>query len=214
MFLGRRAFKLEVFSKGKINEEKTVSIVNIANVISIFRVFLIPFFFYSCFVHFRNGENLPYVFSLILLFLIAISDGLDGFVARRFKMCTPLGALIDPLADKLFITTAFILFSAFNQIPIWLAVVQISKELIVLFGWVIMFALEYDASVEPSLLGKISAVLQLIVITGVLLYFPDIVNYWISIGSAILTVMAGFGYIWTGLERARIKEEAKRTKNE
>jgi cardiolipin synthase len=201
---------MELQSSKNINSNSNI---NPANLISVFRILLIPFFFWACFYYLRWDKPVYYVVTIIIFLLISVSDLLDGYFARKLNSCTPLGALLDPLADKLFITTAFVLFAVFKEIPLWLAVIQVSKELIILLGWGIMFTLDYDTSVAPSVPGKYTSFAQFLVVIGVF-FFNPVINNILWIATTALIIFSGLSYIWDGLVRANISEKAKESVDE
>ncbi len=99
-----------------MNKKIKTSNMNLPNIITLFRIFLIPIFIY---VYFRNPkENLLY--SVIIFFTAGFSDFLDGYLARKNNLVTPFGTVMDPLADKLMLLTVLISYAITGIIPSFL----------------------------------------------------------------------------------------------
>src|SRR5258708_1915608 len=110
-----------------------------ANKITIVRILLVPFFI-SLILYYAHTRQSGYRMGALLAFAVAaLGDALDGYVARRYNQRSELGAILDPLADKLLLTSAIILLSLenhryFDRIPMWLTVIILSRDAIVLIG--------------------------------------------------------------------------------
>jgi len=104
------------------------------------------------------------------VFLIAgITDALDGFLARRLGQESTLGACLDPIADKVLLSTSFVLLSWYNYIPYWLAVVVLSRDVFILMGALLLFLFNIRFEIKPSLLGKTTTLSQIITVLAVLI---------------------------------------------
>jgi len=115
-----------------------------------------------------------------------------------------LGTFLDPLADKFLLVTAFIILSTYGWIPKWLTITVISRDIIVITGWFLLYLITGTSRVEPSVLGKATIWLQSIFIAYVLidinlLFLPDIPRLllWTT---ALLTILSGLHYIYRGLK--------------
>jgi len=175
--------------------------MNLANKISILRVLLIPFFIGSI-VYYKNEGTAASYLPLLIFFIAVISDALDGFMARRFNQKTELGAIIDPIADKLLIITAFICLSLSKSIPehlklpAWLPIIVISRDIIIVLGAVLVHVIKESIRIIPTLWGKITTFLQMLTILAVLIKFPYSFIIWNLAG--IFTVISGIDYIVRG----------------
>lgn len=119
-----------------IIKAEEVKRVSIPNMISIFRIFLIPLFIYT----FVTGSGESRIFYPIVIFIISgLSDLADGYIARTYHMETRLGAVLDPLADKLMMTTALLCFAYYDYIPYWLVILVALKELFQIGGGVVAY---------------------------------------------------------------------------
>lgn len=176
--------------------------MNFANKISIFRILIIPFFIASILYYNANNECLRYI--ALAIFLVAmISDGLDGYIARRKKIITKAGAIIDPLADKLFVIAAFIYLYIREHvfgvdIPIWIVVLVISRDFIILLGSCVIYMVKGNLEVRPTILGKITTNIQMVTILGILLRIKFISLLWFL--TVVFTLISGFNYIQRGFK--------------
>lgn len=102
--------------------------MNLPNKITIFRVCMIPFF-----LIFMLGEGIPYgnIIAAFIFVIAALSDLLDGYLARKHNLITNFGKFMDPLADKLLVSSALICFVALGTVPAWVVIIIISREFII-----------------------------------------------------------------------------------
>ncbi|MBI4336195.1 MAG: CDP-diacylglycerol--glycerol-3-phosphate 3-phosphatidyltransferase [Candidatus Omnitrophica bacterium] len=177
------------------------SLVNLANKISIARILLIPFFIASIVYYKNQGGFFDYLPMLIFLAAV-LSDALDGFIARRFNQKTELGTIIDPLADKLLILTAFVCLAMSKSIPqnlrlpAWLPILVISRDIIIILGTVLIHLVKGRVRIVPTVWGKITTFFQMSTILAVLMKFPQSFVVWNLAG--IFTVASGVDYIVRG----------------
>jgi cardiolipin synthase (CMP-forming) len=135
------------------------SALNLANILTITRLLIVPFFVISVYY----GQ---YGWALGLFFLAAVTDGLDGFVARAFNQKPELGRILDPMADKLLLVTAFVALSSQGltkaaPIPFWVTVTAISRDIFIVLGALAINVSTGFSGFKPSLLGKINTIVQL-----------------------------------------------------
>lgn len=144
--------------------------------------------------------------ALALFVIAALTDLLDGYIARVTNQKTALGQFLDPLADKFLLVSSFILFSVQGWIPLWLTITVISRDLIVVIGWFLLYLLTHKVTIEPVLLGKAAISLQLITLTLILLSInlSSIIPYQeiLFIVTAAITGISGIQYIYKGLRLA------------
>ena len=173
--------------------------LNLPNCLTLVRILTIPVFLEFLAYHLYRE-------ALLVFILGGMTDFLDGFVARKMKQQTALGAYLDPVADKLLVITSFIMLGAIEGIPMWLAVVVVVRDILILIGYAIIYVLvEERLQVKPSLIGKWSTTLQLLTL-GValaLLYDPKLFSVpvlrlfvWVT---AVATVVSGCQYLYRGL---------------
>ena len=177
--------------------------MSFANKISVFRIIVVPFFIASVLYYSPEKDFLRLV-SLAIFVLAVISDAVDGYIARLKGEKTKAGAIIDPLADKLLLISAFIClrmvggrYSAEISFPLWLIIFVISRDLIILLGSAIIYLLQGDLKILPTKFGKITAALQMGCIIALLLQWTGSIILWYL--TAFFTVLSGFGYIRRGI---------------
>jgi cardiolipin synthase len=182
--------------------------INIPNILTVSRILLIPVF-----VIFLLKDLMT--FALLTVIYAAVSDGLDGLLARYFKQQSALGSYLDPIADKLLLTSAYISLAVLKYIPGWLTVLVISRDVFIVLAFAIFVLFDIKVDAKPSLISKWTTVAQLttIMVTLLSLEFPItfalIIKpplYWIV---AILTILSGFHYVYVGLN---ILQEASNTR--
>ena len=164
---------------------------NIPNKITIIRVSLIPLFAIILLVNIPNKN----IFAAFIFILLSISDFLDGYFARKKKQVTEFGKLIDPIADKLLISTALI-FLIGRGVELWMAITIIVREAVITA--IRIYLLPSKIVVPASNFGKTKTVVQSIAIVFVLLQLP--LNWYVMLIAVLLTLISGFEYI------IRIKE--------
>lgn len=132
--------------------------LTVANFLTILRLILIPIFVTSLYYQ-------RFALALAVFLTAAITDGLDGLVARNFNQKTQIGAILDPMADKLLLVTAFIIlslprFTLTPPIPFWLTAAVISRDIFIVLGALAINIVTGFSRFRPSLPGKINTVVQ------------------------------------------------------
>lgn len=177
--------------------------MNLPNTLTLTRVLMIPLF-----VIFIINKHFGW--ALITFVIAGITDGIDGLLARITHQRTELGAYLDPIADKLLLFAAFITLAIVEIIPSWLVVIVITRDVIILVGFLVMLLTGYHPKINPSLLSKMTTTVQIITIVLVLLngYHPAFKHLSIIAvyGTALMTVLSGSHYIYIG---TRILNEKK-----
>ena len=181
------------------------SLMTVANQITLVRILLIPVFvvfavYYS--VSVRDGAAEEWLrWAAVAAFVIAAaSDGLDGWIARRFNQRSALGVVLDPIADKGLLLTAIIALSLYPwpvSLPLWFPILVIARDIVILVGCGLLKFMTGDVEVRPSMLGKIATALQMGAVSWVLLQIPH--EKWIVWGAGLFTLLSGVGYIWRGM---------------
>ncbi len=174
-----------------------MGILNLPNTLTIARIVIIPLFI-TAFIYKR------YNYALYLFAVAALTDTLDGLIARLTNQKTALGTFLDPLADKFLLVTSFILFSMNGWLPKWLTITVISRDVIVIIGWVLIYLVTNTSNVKPTLSGKAAIAMQLVLVCYVLLdknisSLPHIHGALIWI-TAALTIISGMDYIYRGFK--------------
>jgi CDP-diacylglycerol--glycerol-3-phosphate 3-phosphatidyltransferase len=179
--------------------------MTVANQITVVRILLIPVFvvfavYYS--VGVREGAPQEWLrWCAVAAFVIAAaSDGLDGWIARRFNQRSALGVVLDPIADKGLLLTAIITLSLYPwpvSLPLWFPVIVIARDVVILVGCGLLKFFTGDVEVRPSVLGKIATALQMAAVAWVLLQIPE--QQWVVWAAGLFTLLSGLGYIWRGM---------------
>lgn len=176
------------------NENPVATFINVPNLLTVSRLLLVPCFF-ACLYYEYLGYDQVAIPMRVLLLVIVMSDFLDGYLARRWNTVTTLGRVLDPLADKFFVVTSYLLLTAFQQVPPWLTIIVVTKDLMVLGGWCVMALLYQIYEVNPSRLGKLATAAQFVCVVAVVM-LPDGFNlHWFFITTALLTASALLHYM-------------------
>lgn len=174
--------------------------LTVANLITLFRIALVPVFVLT-FVYSNRHGTLPWL-SLGIFSTAAILDGVDGFVARVFNQKTKLGAFLDPLADKLLVTMVYIIGTRYG-IPVYITVLVVSRDLLIVVGWVALFYFDRDAEIRPIRISKVNTVCQFLTAGLFLLHLATSDNggipahimqgaFYIVLGTTLLSTTAYF----------------------
>jgi len=166
--------------------------MNIPNLLTIFRLFVTSFFILA--IHY--GE---FTTALWLFVVQAVTDLLDGFLARVLRKKTSLGALLDPLADKAMLVSSFIVLSMKDIIPLWMTSIVISRDITLTIGYLILCRVIGKIEIVPSVLGKLTTFCQIGTVVYVL--WSDVRAYqdFFFYPTAALTVITGVHYICQGI---------------
>lgn len=149
--------------------------------------------------------------ALGLFFVAGFSDGIDGYLAKRFDWHTRLGALLDPVADKLLVAGTFITLAYTQQIPVWLAAVVILRDVVIVGGATAYNFIVKPVQGEPTKISKLNTTLQLLFLLLVLsragFNWPDKISITVLGASILITVViSGVDYVWSWSNRARAGE--------
>lgn len=171
-------------------------IINLPNLLTLLRILITPLFV----IFMIKGHYRP---ALLVFFLAGISDGLDGFFARCFNQKTTLGAHLDPIADKLLLISTFVTLAIRQIIPSWLAVVVISRDILIFMGIAILRFFNVAFTIKPSTISKCTTAVQLATAFLVLLAFEATMVqpvltplFWLT---TVLTTASGLHYVYLGI---------------
>jgi len=160
--------------------------------------------------------NKQYTGALILALLAGASDGVDGFLAKRFGWTGRLGSILDPLADKLMMLCCFSVFVYQQHFPLWLLLLIVGRDVVIILGTsYVNFFVGRLKIATPTLISKINTALQIILILTLLvtlsgLYNLNQLNQWLFIWVAFFTVISGIHYVWLGF---KIKQQFKQERS-
>jgi CDP-diacylglycerol--glycerol-3-phosphate 3-phosphatidyltransferase len=192
-----------------------------ANKITITRIFLIPVFVMMAIYYGRGvqrGEPVEWQrWAAIAVFVVAAaSDGIDGYIARRFNQRSRLGVVLDPIADKGLLLSGIITLSVSNwayEIPVWFAVLVVARDAVIVIGTLTLHFLNGTVHVRPSWMGKTATALQMVAIGVYMLQYNPFqenlrVGRWnLDVAfldlplwlAGIFTLLSGMGYIAQGV---------------
>ena len=170
---------------------------------TLIRVLLIPLFVIFII-------NKLFGWALITFAVAGITDGIDGMIARITHKRTELGAYLDPIADKLLLIAAFVTLAIIEILPSWLAVIVVTRDVIILLGFLVFILLDYRPEIKPSLVSKVTTFFQISTILLVLMAgYAPVFKQLSSIaiyGTTLFTIVSGSHYIYVG---TRILNEKK-----
>jgi CDP-diacylglycerol--glycerol-3-phosphate 3-phosphatidyltransferase len=169
--------------------------LNIPNFLTVLRILLVPVIVVALLGETPNGDAL----AAAIFAVAALTDGLDGYLARHRDSVTTFGKLMDPLADKLLIIAPLVSLVSLNRIPAWVAMVIIAREFAVTA--LRMVAAEQGVVIAASGLGKAKTVVQVVAILAVIAWDPTPLAVDLLLYAAVaITIASGADYFF-GLKR-------------
>ena len=175
-----------------------------ANWITIGRILLVPLFVVELLAYIGTGREAHRWLAILLFTTAAVGDGVDGYVARRFNQRSEMGALLDPLADKLLLVLGLVVLSLDNgprldRIPLWLTATVLCRDVVLLLLMVLVNYLVGHGTVRPHITGKIATVLQMTCVLWALFKLDlDWLRVW-ALGATVGTLISGVLYLRDGL---------------
>ena len=170
-------------------------IMNLANLITILRIVLVPIFLVILLTEMENKE----IFAFIIFIIASISDAFDGYIARKYDQVTELGKFLDPLADKLLIAAALLALVYLQLVETWVAAVIILREFVITaFRF---YFLVKDSTFSASWLAKKKTLFQIIAISVLILHnrLPGFEPHILKAGTYLL-YFATFLTLYSGIE--------------
>ncbi len=155
-----------------------------------------------------NGQH---DIALLLFFVAGFSDGLDGYLAKRFDWHSRTGALLDPIADKLLVAGTFVTLSITGDLPVWLAAIVVLRDVVIVGGAMAYNFLVRPVEGEPTRISKLNTAFELLLVLFVIsragFGWPDQITITM-LGAAVLitVVISGIDYVWSWANRALLKE--------
>ena len=186
----------------------TARLINIANGLTAARVLLVPYFAFLLI----SGRGKA---ALLVFAVCGLTDALDGLLARWLKQRTLVGALLDPIADKLLMATAFIVLAYVHIVPLRLAIMVISRDIFILVGSILYLLLLDSSDIQATGLSKANTVVQVLTVIfflGVAAFpaeaaalgmgtVPGRIVTWVC---AVTTVGSGLQYLYIGLRKLSV----------
>lgn len=168
--------------------------MNLANKLTLLRIFMVPFV--VALLYFP-GRFTCACAALVFIFA-AITDWLDGYIARKSNMVTSMGKFLDPLADKLLICSVLIMFTKLDWAPAWVVIIIVCRE--ILITGLRTLAIDEGIILAADKFGKAKTVLQIAAITPICLHYPifnaDVaaIGLWLLYAAMIVAIYSGFNY--------------------
>jgi CDP-diacylglycerol--glycerol-3-phosphate 3-phosphatidyltransferase len=177
--------------------------MNFANKISISRILSVPFFV-ACFIYYSPEKDYLRYVALAIFILGAISDAVDGYIARRSKQQSKAGLILDPLGDKMLLMSAFIClyfvdeFPMEIRFPLWVALIVISRDAIILLGALVVYLVKQNIHIQPTKWGKFTTTFQMLAVIAVLLQWKlSPLFWWLAVA---FTIISGADYVRRGFQ--------------
>ena len=181
-----------------------------ANKISLSRILAIPFLIAGLFLY-ANHHDLPvFRWIIILVFSFAmLTDFVDGAIARIKKEKTPLGKVLDPLADKLLLLNTFVWIYSLRgplpfkySLPWWVVMIVISRDVIILLGLLILYLLKIEVKITPNIWGKLTTFFQMFTILS--LFLDLFLTPYLWDLACVFTVVSGVLYLKRGISALNV----------
>lgn len=175
-------------------DERIMKFYYLPNAITLVRLGLVPVFIVVL-------KAQDYTVALLVFAVAGLSDGLDGFIAKRFNLVTRLGAILDPLADKVLLVSAYIMLTVLGHLPFWLVLTVGFRDLLIVGGYLVYTSLIGPVAMRPTYLSKFNTFLQITLVVAILVQqamaLPLALLVQILIyGVFITTVSSGVHYVW------------------
>ncbi len=164
------------------------------NIITLFRIAMAP-----ALVLLLNEQH--YIGAFLVFIIAGISDGLDGFIAKRFGYVSQVGAVLDPLADKLLLISAYVMLTVLGHIPLWLMVTVAFRDLLIIGGYLMYVSMYGPVQMRPSYLSKFNTFAQISLIVLILavqafgLALDGLIAALIIV-VMVSTIASGSHYLW------------------
>ncbi|MFC7335728.1 CDP-diacylglycerol--glycerol-3-phosphate 3-phosphatidyltransferase [Haloferula chungangensis] len=185
-----------------------------ASKITVTRILMVPVFavlaiYYGKSIEEGHPEEWLRWWALGIFITASASDGLDGWIARRFNQRSKFGATIDPIADKLLLLTGIITLSLVDwgengwRIPLWFCALVIVRDFVILGGCAILHYTNHSLDIKPHWSGKVCTVTQMFALGWVMLRVVPFDPIYPCIVAAIFTLWSGYVYLRRGMRRLR-----------
>lgn len=172
----------------------TVNISQLPNLITLSRIALAP-------VLILLLKEQEYAASLGVFVIAGISDGLDGFIAKRFDSVSRLGSILDPLADKTLLVSSYVMLTLLGHLPFWLMLTVAFRDLLIIGGYLVYTSMVGPVQMRPSWLSKINTFMQIALVIVILaqqalhqVYPPAVTALIYAV--LLTTVVSGLHYLW------------------
>jgi cardiolipin synthase len=171
------------------------SLAHLPNLITLARIALVP-------VLILLLKDQDYAAGLIVFVIAGASDALDGYLAKRLNVQSRLGAILDPVADKLLLVSAYVMLTVLGHIPFWLVLVVVFRDLLIVGGYMLYTSHAGPVKMRPSILSKLNTLMQIALATLVLAQQAAGLDWPLTIHALVVavlitTVVSGAHYLWS-----------------
>lgn len=178
------------------------------NLITILRLAAVPVL-----ILFLRDEQ--YAAALVLFIAAGLSDALDGYIAKRWNFITRLGAILDPLADKLMLVSTYVMLAWLDELPFWLVLAVVSRDALIVGGYLVYTTLLGPVQMRPSVYSKLNTLAQIALVVAVLAHAAGLIAVpWLVMGFVWLvlatTVGSGLHYVWVWLVLKEVRPAEER----
>jgi cardiolipin synthase (CMP-forming) len=156
--------------------------LSIPNFITIGRILMVPFVVWAI----GSGQM---QIAFVLFLIAGVSDGVDGFLAKRFNMTSELGAFLDPLADKALLVSIYVALGIADALPRWLVILVVSRDILIIGGVMLAWFLDKPMTMRPHFVSKLNTAAQ-IVLAGLVL---GLLGVQMQVDWLVTTMMAVVG---------------------
>ncbi len=153
-------------------------------------------------------DNRQYELALFTFVLAGITDGLDGWIAKKFNLQSAIGAMLDPIADKVLLISTYAMLAYLQDIPFWLLVVVLFRDFLIVGGYWFLIAMQSPPTVKPIFISKVNTFVQIVLVIMVLVSKSGLLElsgllqfvFYIVFATSFLS---GFSYIAGGMRQLR-----------
>ena len=157
-------------------------------------------------------KDQDYRMALVVFFLAGLSDALDGFIAKRYGYISRLGSILDPIADKLLLLSAYVMLTLLDHVPFWLMLTVAFRDLLIVGGYLTYTSLVGPVAMQPSRLSKLNTLVQIALVVLILgeeaigVAYP-MVRTLLVYGVMVTTVSSGAHYLWKWIIMKQVEPE-------
>jgi cardiolipin synthase len=180
---------------------------HLPNLITVSRIALVP-------VLILLLRDKSYGLALAVFIVAGISDAVDGYLAKRLNVQSQFGAMLDPIADKLLLVSAYVMLTILGHIPFWLTLTVASRDVLIVGGYLLYTSHAGPVKMRPSILSKLNTLFQIALVCLILakqaagLRMPWLVNAMVY-SVLVSTVLSGLHYLWTWTVLRQIEPATK-----
>jgi cardiolipin synthase len=169
------------------------------NLLTLMRIVMVPVV-----VVLLNAQE--YSYALLIFTLAGMTDGLDGWIAKKYQFESKLGAMLDPIADKLLLVSTYTMLAVLGDIPFWLLVLVIFRDLLIVGGYWILVAMDKKAEIQPIFVSKLNTFFQILLVVLVLVHRSGWLMLDILVSATIsmvvlTTISSGICYVRIGMRQ-------------